>query len=257
MSRRFQLCMALGALAVAIVAMPRHGTAVASAAPQGGRAAGAASGPAGTISGRIKFEGTAPRARIVRMDADPICVREGANSTSEVLLVGAGNALQNVFVYVKDGLGNQKYPAPKTPIVLDQKGCRYLPHVFGVQVGQPVLVLNSDPTLHNVHAVPKTNSEFNFGQRNKGMQATRTFDKPEVMVPFRCDVHGWMNAYAGVLPHPFFAVTKADGSFEIKGVPAGTYTIEAWHERLGIQTQKVTLDGTAGATVSFAFKLRG
>jgi plastocyanin len=188
------------------------------------------------------------------MDSDPICMKEGGASTSEVLLVGAGNALQNVFVYVKDGLGNRTFPAPTTAVVLDQRGCKYLPHVFGVQVGQPVQILNSDPTLHNVHAVPKTNAEFNFGQPTKGMQSTRTFDKPEVMVPFRCDVHGWMSAYAGVLPHPFFAVSKADGSFEIKGLPAGSYTIEAWHERLGTMTQKVTVEGAAPATANFAFK---
>jgi plastocyanin len=251
MSRRFQVCTALCALAVAFAAMP-HGNAVA----QGGRGAGGAAVATGTITGRVKFEGTATKPRVVRMDSDPVCMKEGGSATSDVLLVGAGNSLQNVFVYVKDGLGNQTYPAPKTAIVLNQKGCRYSPHVFGMMVGQPIQILNSDPTLHNVHAVPKTNKEFNFGQPKEGMQASRVFDKPEVMVPFRCDVHGWMSAYAGVLPHPFFAVSKADGSFEIKGLPAGTYTIEAWHERLGVQTQKVTLDGGAGATVSFSFKNR-
>src|SRR6185295_3348805 len=114
----------------------------------------------------------------------------------------------------------------------------YLPHVVGIQVGQPLEILNSDPTLHNVHAIPKQNKEFNFGQPNKGMKTARVFDKPEIMVPFRCDVHGWMNAYAGVVAHPFFAVSTADGSFTIKGLPPGAYTLEAWHERLGTQTMK-------------------
>jgi plastocyanin len=205
------------------------------------------------ITGSIKFEGTVPAARVVRMDSDPLCMVEGPG-TSEVLMVGPGNGLQNAFVYVKDGLGGRTFPAPQTPVVLDQRGCKYLPHVFGVQVGQPVTILNSDPTLHNVHAVPKANSEFNFGQAVKGMKTTRTFDKAEVMVPFRCDVHGWMAAFGGIVAHPFFAVSQADGKFEIKGLPAGTYTIEAWHERLGTQTQKVTVDGKAGATVGFAFK---
>jgi plastocyanin len=207
-----------------------------------------------TITGRIRFEGTAPTPRVVRMTSDPLCMPEGGSAQSEVLLVGPDNGLENVFVYVKDGLGSRTFPAPSTPVVLDQQGCRYTPHVFGVQVGQPVDIVNSDPTVHNVHAIPKANSEFNFGQTLKGQRNTRMFDKPEVMVPFRCDVHGWMNSYAGVLPHPFFAVSKPDGGFEIKGLPAGTYTIEAWHERLGTQTQMVTVDGKAGATSDFAFK---
>jgi plastocyanin len=171
-----------------------------------------------------------------------------------VLLVGPGNGLQNAFVYVKDGLGDRKFSPPQTPVVLDQKGCKYMPHVFGVQVGQTVTIVNSDPTLHNVHAVPKANSEFNFGQAVKGMKTNRVFDKPEVMVPFRCDVHGWMAAYGGVLSHPYFAVSNADGSFEIKGLPAGTYTVEVWHERLGTQTTTVTVDGKSGAKASVAFK---
>src|SRR4029453_17445682 len=110
-----------------------------------------------TITGTVKYEGTAEKPRVVRMDSDPLCMPEGPN-TSEVLLVGPGNGLQNAFVYVKDGLGDHKFTAPQTPLVLDQKGCRYHPHVFGVQVGQPVVILNSDPTLHNVHAVPKANT---------------------------------------------------------------------------------------------------
>ena len=209
---------------------------------------------AGNISGRVTFAGTAPKPAPVRMDSDPNCVQQGATTTDEAVVVGDGGGLQNAFVYVKDGLGDRTFQAPQAPVVLDQKGCKYFPHVFGVQVGQPVTILNSDPTLHNVHAVPKANTEFNFGQANKGMKTTRMFDKPEVMVPFRCDVHGWMAAYGGVLSHPFFAVSTADGSFEIKGLPAGTYTIEVWHERLGTQTTKVTVDGKAGAKANVAFK---
>ena len=187
------------------------------------------------------------------MTSDPLCMPEGP-TLSEVVLVGPGNGLQNVFVYVKDGLGDRTFTAPTTPIVLDQKGCKYMPHVFGAQVGQPVKIVNSDGTLHNVHAVPKENTEFNFGQPLKGMESTQTFTKAEIMVPFRCDVHGWMAAYGGIVPHPFFAVTKNDGTFEIKGLPAGTYTIETWHERFGLQTRTVTVDGTAAGSADFSYK---
>jgi plastocyanin len=218
------------------------------------RGAATAAAP-GTVVGKVTFDGKAPRPRVIRMGSDPLCMTESkAGALSEVLLVGPGNGLQNAFVYVKDGLGNKTFPAPKTPVVLDQAGCRYLPHVVGVQVGQPLEIRNSDGTLHNVHAVPKINKEFNFGQPTKGMKSAKSFDKAEVMVPFRCDVHGWMNAYAGVLTHPFFAVSKADGTFEIKGLPPGSYTVEVWHEQLGTQTMKVTVDAKAGAAANFVMK---
>jgi plastocyanin len=187
------------------------------------------------------------------MDSDPLCKPE-PGAVSERLLVGAGNGLRNVFVYVKDGLGSRTYAVPTTPVTLDQKGCRYIPHVFGLQVGQQVSISNNDPALHNVHALPKVNREFNFSQSPGVPPAPRVFNAPEVMVLFRCDVHGWMNAFGGVVAHPFFAVTKEDGSFEIKGLPSGTYTIEAWHEQLGTQTQSVVVDGKTAAKVSLSFK---
>jgi hypothetical protein len=211
-----------------------------------------ADGP-GVIVGTITYDGAAPAPRPLRMDSDPQCEPE-PGAMSEVLVVGPTGALQNVFVYVKEGLGDRRYPTPTEPVHLDQVGCRYIPHVFGVQVGQPVLIANSDPTLHNVNANPNNNRPFNFGQVPKTPAVTRVFDQPEIGVPFRCDVHSWMNAYAGVVPHPFFAVTKEDGTFEIKGLPAGSYTIELWHEQLGTQTQSVTVDGQTPAKVDAAFK---
>jgi plastocyanin len=210
---------------------------------------------AGTVSGKITLAGAAPKPAALRMDSDPNCKTDGPPPAEEGLVVGEGGAIKNVFVYVKDGLGNLGFPVPSTPVVLDQKGCHYIPHVFGVQAGQGVDVLNSDPTLHNVHAVPKANQEFNTGQPLAGMRHTHTFSTREVMIPFKCDVHPWMHAYVGVLDHPFFAVTGADGTFTIKGLPPGTYTIEAWQEKLGAQTQTVTLGASETKDVAFSYKL--
>ncbi|OFW15249.1 MAG: hypothetical protein A3F70_12850 [Acidobacteria bacterium RIFCSPLOWO2_12_FULL_67_14] len=208
---------------------------------------------AGNVTGRVAFAGTPPKPALLRMDSDPNCAGEGGSATEESVVVGDGGALRNVFVYVKDGLGSLRFPIPSTPVLLDQKGCRYIPHVLGAQVGQTVEVLNSDPTLHNVHAVPGSNDEFNTGQPLPGMKHTHRFSVSEVMVPFKCDVHPWMRAYVGVLDHPFFAVTGPDGSFTLSGLPPGTYTIEAWHETLGRQTQTVTVAAKETADVMFSF----
>jgi len=234
-------------------------------APQDQAAAPAASTPAAdtrplaefgqsTLRGVITFSGAVPAPRPVRMSSDPGCMPAGEGATSEALLVGEGGGLQNVFVYVKDGLGDARFPTSTTPVILDQDGCRYTPHVLGAQVGQPVEIRNSDRTLHNVHTTPAANSGFNFGQPAGVPAVTRTFDAPEVMVPFKCDVHPWMSAYLGIVPHPFFAVSAADGSFEIPRLPAGTYTLEAWHEELGMQTTEITVDGTSPAEAAFTFK---
>ena len=211
-----------------------------------------ADGP-GVITGTITFDGTPPPARPLRMDSDVKCTPQ-PGAVSELLVVGPGNGLKNVFVYVKEGLGPRTYAIPATPVLLDQKGCQYIPHVVGAQVGQTVKVSNSDTALHNVHALPKNNREFNFSQPANVPPVDRVFAAAEIGVPLKCDVHGWMNAYANVVPHPFFAVTKEDGSFEIKGLPPGSYTVEAWHETLGTQTQLVTVDGKTPAKVTAAFK---
>jgi len=209
---------------------------------------------AGNVTGRIVFEGTPPAPQPIKMASDPKCAGDGTTTMTESVIVGDGGALQNVFVYVKDGLGNLVFPVPTTPVVLDQKGCHYLPHVFGVQVGQPVEIRNSDPTLHNVHAVARANQEFNTGQPIQGMKTTHVFTAKEVLLPFKCDVHGWMNSYAGVVDHPFHSVTAADGRFELKGLPPGTYTIEAIHEKFGAQTQGVTIGEKETKDIAFSFK---
>jgi plastocyanin len=208
---------------------------------------------AGGISGTVTFTGTAPPRAPITMASDPKCVPEGGSASTEAVIVGSGGSLQNVFVYVKDGLGNLVFPVPTTAAVLDQKGCVYRPHVFGVQVGQSVEILNSDATLHNVHAMPASNQEFNTGQPLQGLRHTHVFSTREVMVPFKCDVHRWMNAFVGVLDHPFHSVTGADGAFSLQGLPPGTYTIEAWHEKLGTRTESVTLGAQEAKTLAFSF----
>lgn len=233
---------------------PAPTTSTAPAAPAGGMRVDESK--AGNIKGRVVLEGTPPAAQVIKMNADPVCMREAkTDNKTEFFVVGEGGALQNVFVYVKDGLGNYVFDPPATPVVLDQKGCRYHPHVFGIRVGQPLEIINSDPTLHNIHAIPKENSEFNTGQPIQGFKSTHTFTAKEVMVPFKCDVHGWMNAYVGVLDHPYFAVSDSGGAFEIRTLPAGTYTIEAWHEKLGTQTQSVTIGPNETKEIGFTFKV--
>ena len=206
---------------------------------------------AATVTGRVTFTGKAPAAQPISMASDPSCTNPGA--VTETFVTGANGALQNVFVYVKDGLGNLAFPVPATPVVMDQKGCQYRPHVFGVQVGQPIEILNSDATLHNIHALPMANQGFNVGQALQGLRHTHTFTAKEVMVPFKCDVHRWMNAFVGVLDHPFNSVTRVDGSFSLKGLPPGTYTLEAWHETLGTMTQSVTVGPKETKEVAFSF----
>ena len=176
------------------------------------------------------------------MDSDPKCTPL-PGAVSERLVVGAGNGIQNAFVYVKDGLGARTYAVPTTPVLLDQKGCQYVPHVLGVQVGQTVKVANSDPAMHNVHSLPKTTASSTSASRPMSRRWIACSPKAEIGLPLKCDVHGWMNAYVNAVPHPFFAVTGDDGKFEIKGLPPGTYTVEVWHETLGTQSQSVTVDG--------------
>jgi len=211
---------------------------------------------AGHIAGKVVLAGEPPQAELIKMSADPFCMTEGhGEQQSQYFVVGEGNGLENVFVYVKSGLGDRRFPAPTAPALLDQRGCRYVPHVLGVQVGQPLEVINSDDTLHNVHAVPTVNSEFNAGQPIKGMKNVITFTAAEIMVPFKCDVHGWMNAYVGVVDNPYFAVTANGGAFELRTLPPGTYEIEAWHEKLGSQTQTVTVSEQTTTDVSFTFTI--
>ena len=216
--------------------------------------AGAGKTGSGVIRGSAAFNGTAPAMEKISMAADPACQQQHTDPVlSEAVVVNANGTLKNVFVYVKEG-ATGSYPPPADPVTLDQHGCWYQPHILGVQVGQPLDIVNSDPTLHNVNAKPTTNQPFNIAQPVKGMKTSKKFTKPEIMVSTKCNVHPWMQAYLGVVDHPFFAVSGADGSFEITGLPAGTYTLAAWHERYGTQTAQVTVGDGETATADFAFE---
>ena len=212
----------------------------------------------GSISGKISFDGTPPTRRTVKMAADPKC--DAANPDGrlgEVFVVGDGGELANVFVYIKDGLGDQKFDTPKEPAILDQVGCMYTPRVIGAMVGQTIEIRNSDATLHNVHSLPKNSKQFNSAMPMKGMTIKKRFAAEEVMVRIKCDVHPWMASYVGVLSHPFHGVSGADGAFSIGDVPPGTYTIEAWHEKMGAQTAEVTVSEGGMATADFKFAPKG
>jgi plastocyanin len=189
------------------------------------------------------------------MGSDPTCIElAGSMPRVDDVMIAEDGSLANAFVYIKSGLDPKAtFEVPSSPVVLDQRGCRFVPRVLGVRVGQPLEVLNSDPTEHNVHAMPLRNAEFNRAQPVQGMRETRMFTTPEVMVRIKCDTHGWMTAYAGVLAHPFFAVTGADGGFELSEVPPGHYTVEAWHERLGTRTATAQIDGHESQQVAFTF----
>ncbi len=210
---------------------------------------------AGTVSGRVTYEGAVPENAPVKLDSDPACVTARPDGLKLDTILVTNGGLDNVFVYVKDGLGNYYFETPTTAVTLDQKGCHYSPHVFGVRTGQPIEIVNSDATLHNINAIAHVNQGFNLGQAVQGMKNAKVFTAPEVMVRIKCDVHSWMTAYVGVLNHPYFAVTAGGGAFELKNLPAGTYTIEAWHEKLGTQTQSVTLAEKETKDITFTFKV--
>ena len=210
---------------------------------------------AATITGTVTYEGKVPSLKPIDMAADAACAKKHTTpQASDVLVLGTGNSMANIMVSVSSGLpAGKTWPAAKDPVVMDQNGCRYSPHVLGLMVGQPFKVLNSDGILHNVHALPKVNAPFNMAMPPTVKESTKSFGKAEGMFMIKCDVHPWMSSYAGVFTHPFFSVTKSDGKFTISGLDAGTYEISAWHERLGVQKATVTVAGSETKTADFKF----
>ena len=208
----------------------------------------------GRISGVVRYEGPTPKRVEQSLDSDPTCKAQHSGPVYHEAVQVSDGKLHNVYVHIAKGLEGVRLPAaPTSAVVLDQKGCLYAPHVIGVQVKQPVVFVNSDPLMHNVHTARGRNRAFNFSMPNANMRIEKVFRKAERMVHTRCDVHPWMNAYIGVSKHPFFAVTGGDGAFELSGLPPGTYTVEAWHEVYGTRSQSVTVEASGETKADFAF----
>ena len=227
------------------------------ARPSVSKGMAAAQGPAGTarVVVKVVLNGSAPMPVKIPTAADPYCAKahQADPLLSQTVQVGADGALMNTLVFVKDGVSGS-YPVPQTPVTLDQKGCVYIPHVMGMMAGQPLLILNSDATLHNIHPLPVINAGFNIGMPIQGMKQTRVFPKAEPVFHVKCDVHPWMSAYIATFTHPFFGVSNSQGSVELNNLPAGTFQIQAWHEKYGLQTQSVSV--AAGETKPITFSYR-
>lgn len=217
------------------------------------------SGNEGTITGTIAFTGAAPATKSISMDADPVCSSTNPNAHAEDVVVNDGK-LQNVFIYVKDGktadgksLASFKFDPPSPDATLDQHGCQYRPHVLGMMSTQKLKVINSDQTTHNVNVQPKSNQGFNQAQQQGAPPISKDFPRAEVVIPIKCNQHPWMKSYLNVMRTPFFGLSGADGKFEIKNVPPGTYTVVAWHEKFGEKTMSVTVGAKESKTQDFAY----
>lgn len=211
--------------------------------------------PAGTVTGKVVFEGKPPTMRPLPVEADPHCVklRAGNPLLNEMMVLGEGQTMANILVRVVSNLPKMEHPIPEEPIILSQQGCQYSPHVFAMRKGQSIKFQNPDGINHNVHLLPEKNREMNRAMANKEVTFLYKAEHAEDVFTIKCDVHSWMKAYCAVLDHPYFAVTGIDGTFSIEGLPAGTYEIEAWHEVLKTKRGEVTIDADGGATIDFMY----
>jgi plastocyanin len=210
---------------------------------------------AGAVTGAITYKGKRPPKKPIDMSEDPACIEaHHGKAYDESLVASANGALANVFVYIKSGLEGKTFETPSAPVVIDQQGCWFRPRVMGIQTGQTLRVTNSDPVTHNIHPLAQINREWNHSQGQGDPPLNRRFIKPEVMIRIKCNIHSWMRAYIGVLAHPYFGVTGADGSFEIRNLPPGDYVLEAWHESLGVQDQPVKITPSGKVEVNFKFQ---
>jgi hypothetical protein len=209
---------------------------------------------AGSISGTVRLEGEPPKFKPIDMSAEAACVQANPSPVvPPIVVTGAHGALANAVVYVKAGLGSYRFDIPPTPVALDQKGCMYTPRILAVMARQTFEVHNEDPTIHNVHAMPRENRPWNKSEPVGDPPIEANFTKPELAIPIACNIHPWMRAYMFVFAHPYFAITPKTGEFELKGLPPGTYVIEAWQERFGTQDQTVTLGPRDSKTLDFVF----
>lgn len=211
---------------------------------------------AGSVAGRVRVEGQVPQPNRINMASDPSCARTHASPVlNEEVATGNGGTLGNVVVFVSEGLGERSFDVPAEAVEVDQKGCVYLPHVIGIQAQQKLRIVNNDSTAHNIHPVPANNREWNKAQP-AGTTIEESFAREEIAIPVKCNIHPWMRSYIAVFKHPFFAVTGIDGHFDLRNLPAGDYTVEAWHEKLGTMKQTISVAPGEAKNMDFVFKAR-
>src|ERR1700683_4541358 len=208
----------------------------------------------GSVKGVVRFEGTVPKPRLISMAADPSCARQHPSPlfAQEVMTDSKGD-LENVIVFVSEGLGDRTFDAPTQPVVVEQKGCVYTPHVLALRANQPLHVVNDDPTSHNIHPTPANNREWNKAEP-PGSSMDESFAREEIAIPVKCNLHPWMQGYIAVFKRPFLAVTGKDGTFDLSSLPRGACTIKAWHEKLGTSTQTITIGANESKEISSRFQ---
>ena len=210
---------------------------------------------AGSLRGAVRFEGKRSAPKPILMDSEQACQELHRTSVLyEAVETGKNGGLAKAFVYIKSGLEGKTFPPPQTAVVLDQRGCQFIPRVVALRAGQTLTVKNSDPVSHNIHPNPRNNRDWNQQQPPESPDLQRRFTRPEVMIPVKCNIHSWMKTWIGVLDHPYFAVTDRSGAFAFENLPPGEYTVAAWHEHLGETTQSIRVIPKEAATADFLYR---